>query len=824
MPPHHDLQILRLIDEGTASKTGTEFFRALVRALAGALESRFAFVSRFCDDYSNVHVIALWTGRELQEDFRYPLKGSPCEAVLGGEIVAINSGVVELFPAEREDLSRMSAEAYLAIPLRNPAGRVLGHLAAIATEAKNWQERDFGILRIFAARATAEIERQAAEQELRDANAELARRVELEHLITSLSTRFVSASVADIERLIDQAIGAFGAAMGADRGLLFRFDDECRDARLTNEWVRGGTPLVRNVVPALERSRVPAVLDYFLARHTLISSTPGDLPPGFEVLTDLLHGQPVRSRVAVPLVCSERVRGILGFHSVSADRHWPAADLRLVGLLGEIIANGIVRHETETALAAALDAAEGASRAKSEFLASMSHELRTPLNGILGYAQLLRRDPGLGPHYAASVAAIERCGEHLLTLISDVLDLAKIEAGRLDLAPTSFDLDAFLHDVADVARVRALQGGLAFSLETLSALPAAVRADERKLRQILLNLLGNAIKFTPRGTVRLRVGAEPAGATRSRLRITVEDSGIGIATDDLERIFDPFHQLPQAGRPVEGTGLGLAICRKLVELLGGRLAVESRPGEGSRFSIEIDVEVAERAAATRGGALPHIVGYAGRRRRIVVADDKPDNRAVLCHLLSSLGFEVLEAADGRQAVDLVRRERPDAVMMDLVMPVLDGFEAIRELRADASLAGLRIVALSASAFDTTRAQSIAAGCSEFLAKPVRFDEVLRVLGRELTLAWLTADAPAGGNAGAPAPAAAPEVRLPAELARELYELALAGDVRALEQRLAELRASGEAPPDTIDGLEALARSFDMRGLRALLRPLVGSAA
>jgi signal transduction histidine kinase/DNA-binding NarL/FixJ family response regulator len=826
--PQHDLEILRLIDEGTASTTGTEFFRALVRCLADALDSRYAFVSRFCDDYRNVHVIALWTGSALEEDFQYPLKGSPCEAVLGGEIVAINAGVVQMFPAEEEDLRRMSAEAYLAIPLRNPDGRVLGHLAVIATEAKNWQQRDFGILRIFAARATAEIERQAVEQELRGTNAELARRVGLEQRIGAISTRFVSVSGQAMDAAIDHAIGAFGEAIGADRAMLYQLDEHGQLATLTHEWVRDGIASLRDVAPRITRENAPGVLDHFLQRRTLNSTGTAALPPGFGPLQPLLRDSQPLSRIAVPLVCVERVRGILSFHAVATARRWPDEDLRLAGLLGEIIANAIVRDETEAALARALRDAESASRAKSEFLASMSHELRTPLNGILGYAQLLRRDPGLGPHHAASAAAIERCGDHLLTLISDVLDLAKIEAGRLELVPSAFELEPFLRDVADVARVRALQGGLAFSLEHASALPGAVLADERKLRQILLNLLGNAIKFTRKGSVRLRVAALPLDGGRHRLRFEVEDTGIGIARDDLERIFDPFQQLEQAGRHVEGTGLGLAISRRLVDLFGGRIEIKSAPGAGSTFAVEVIVAAATDATLARPGrASPGITGYGGRRRRVLVADDKDDNRAILCHLLASIGIDVLEAENGRDALELARRERPDAVMMDLVMPVMDGFEAIRELRADPALAQLRIIALSASAFDSTRAQSVAAGCDAFLTKPVRFDEALQVLGRELDLQWIygPAGAPAAVSPGpTPTPAANGHDELPLSLARELHELASAGDVRAIERRLASIRGAGAVAAGLLDELDGLVRTFDMRGLRRRLRPQAGSEA
>ena len=243
---HQDLHILRLIDEGTAAETGAAFFRELVKSLALALDSKYAFVSRFCDSNTRVHVLALWNGSELEENFDYPLAGSPCEQVLGGDIVAFNEGIQELFPAEREALKEMNAQSYLAIPLRNRSGDVLGHLAVIDAHAKNWQERDFGILRIFAARCTAEIERQLAEQEMAQANVELARRVRLEALVAETSSRFMSIDSSGIDAEINQAVRAMGQFIGSDQGVVFRFADDRNSAALTHEW---------SLLPAAPRGR-----------------------------------------------------------------------------------------------------------------------------------------------------------------------------------------------------------------------------------------------------------------------------------------------------------------------------------------------------------------------------------------------------------------------------------------------------------------------------------------------------------------------------------------------------------------------------------------
>ena len=474
------------------------------------------------------------------------------------------------------------------------------------------------------------------------------------------------------------------------------------------------------------------------------------------------------------------------------------------------------RLATEAQLADAKDAAESANRAKSAFISQMSHELRTPLNGILGYAQVLRRERSMtSAKLSDGLSVIERSGEHLLKLVNDLLDLARIESGRLDLAHDRVELRELIQHVADLTRVRAADAGLTFELQMDANSLSDVVSDERVIRQILLNLLGNALKFTePGGRLSLRAQGDSHDANRYRVHFTVADTGVGIAEDQLARIFEPFHRVVSGKRVVEGTGLGLAITKRLVAALGGQLNVASTPGVGSSFAVEFDADAAkERPPALISPA--EIESYSGARRKVLVADDDDTNRTLVGQLLESVGFEVHTVCNGFEAAQWVRGTQPDLIITDLVMPVMDGMALVCMLRAEERFRALPIVAMSASASSYTRQEALDAGCSAFLPKPLRLTNLLEEIGTQLGLKWNYREPEATRetvSAGEPAQPFA----LSPDLANELRHLALQGDILSLTALTREALAGNAAAQPFCAEIRSLAERYDIRGIRRVI--------
>jgi len=455
-----------------------------------------------------------------------------------------------------------------------------------------------------------------------------------------------------------------------------------------------------------------------------------------------------------------------GTHAGPADYHFAVKSVKVVrpaiapsqlylailGLLGPALllyaAHRYRRVQAETrerealeaqardALAQAAAAAEQASQAKSDFLANMSHELRTPLNAILGYAQLLQRAPLQDKHKNA-VRVINHSGNHLLSLITDILDLSKIEAGKMDLYDAPFDLRAAIGRVHEIVRFLAEQKALPLSVAIADNVPRAIKADEKRLQQVLLNLLGNAVKFTSSGRVALVVSVLDAATDSALLRFEVQDSGSGLSAEEIERIFRPFEQAGSVARREAGTGLGLAISRQLTRLMNSEIHVQSRVGQGSSFWFDVRVPVCELTNGENAVDVAHVTGYAGARRSVLVVDDGEDNRALLCCMLGELGFDCREAADGLEALQSAQRDRPDLILMDLKMPGMDGVEATRLIRIIEPLKDVPVIVISANVAEDMVAQCLTVGADAFLSKPVEQAELLRTVARVAGVKWVT---------------------------------------------------------------------------------------
>jgi signal transduction histidine kinase/DNA-binding NarL/FixJ family response regulator len=427
-----------------------------------------------------------------------------------------------------------------------------------------------------------------------------------------------------------------------------------------------------------------------------------------------------------------QVRGIYELESL-ADSFNQMAD-QLQGSFIELE----TRVEERTAeLKEAKLVADRANQAKSEFLANMSHELRTPLNGILGYAQILNRSKALPMKERHGVEILYQCSSHLLTLINDVLDLSKIEARKLDLAPKAIHFPSFLQGVAEICRIRADQKAINFLYDPDPQLPEGLFVDEKRLRQVLLNLLGNAIKFTDTGSVALKVTVmESAEPSLRRIKFQVEDTDVGIASDQVTKIFQAFEQVGDRQRQAEGTGLGLAISQKIVQLMNGQIQVKSQPGVGSDFWFEVELAIAidwaHQNSLTTG---KQIIGYEGQRRSILVVDDRWENRAVLVNLLEPIGFQLTEAENGQVGLEKIRQSQPDLVITDLAMPVMNGFELLKQVRGAHDLQHQKIIVSSASVAQADQQMSLDVGGDDFLAKPVEVSELFKLLATHLNLEW-----------------------------------------------------------------------------------------
>ncbi|MBK9967396.1 MAG: PAS domain-containing protein [Holophagales bacterium] len=686
-------QALLEIMQGLASTPDPkEFLRLVHEALRRVLYAENFFVLLH-DPATGLFESLYWVDQYDADPSRLDL-GRDCGAWVfrSGEAVDMTTEVFAGLEARGEaEIVGTSSPSWLGAPLKK-GGRCIGVMAVQDYEtAGRYTERDRDFLASVAAHVALAIDRQKAQDALAENEALLREAHQIAH------------------------VGVWELDPSA---WTFSFSDEgCQILGLAPRDGRFGQDEIFSIVHPDDREWVKkAVLD--------------SLSDGGAAEAD--------HRLLLP---DGRVRWVKGRWRVELGPKDEAT--RVTGTVQDLTEQLLVREAK--ALAEAKEAAESANRAKSVFLASMSHEIRTPMNSILGFSQLLLGDPGLPPRHREQIGAIIRSGGHLLDLINDVLEMSRIEAGRTHVETAETDLHALLHDLEATFRLRVREKGLSFDIERPADLPGHVLTDEKKLRQILMNLTGNAVKFTSEGSVRVLVRTEPAEGKELRLLVDVEDTGPGIPDEDLPRLFQRFEQTRVGREASTGTGLGLAISRAFARLMGGDITASNRAGEGSVFRLVLLVSAVESPAPVERVEARRVKGLPGdeARRRILVADDVDENREILRQMLERVGFEVCTASDGAEALRLFSTWQPDLVLMDLRMPGVDGLEATRTIRSHEVSGRVPIVALTASAFEEDRRQVENAGGDGFVGKPFREAELLRTVGRLLRLRYVYEGDPPG---------------------------------------------------------------------------------
>lgn len=765
--------LLEFLAQKGWTEDGGDFFRALVEHIGRMTGVDYVIVDRMTADPQVAETVALYARGSIVPNLQYHLKGTPCENVVAGQLCCYAEGIQRLFPNDTL-LVEMQAESYIGIPLWDSDGRTLGLIALIDSKPMPAPEPYAALIRLAATRAAAELDRGRT-------MAELARKNRALRMLSS-SNRALS-RIADEDALLQEICG-IAVDEGGHRMAWVSFAEQ-DEAKTWRHAARAGAgPLVVGAPTNTwsedsPTGRGPGGIAVRTGQPKVVRDILND--PAAALWREQAKRCGYRSVVALPLRSGDLTYAVLVICSIEAD----VFDAEEVEILNELASNlgvGIMALRERKRVDAerhARQAAEIANQAKSAFLAQMSHELRTPLNAIVGFTQILQRDNTLTEKHTRALKIIRESGQHLLTLINDILDLARIEAAKFELFPHDFDMRVMLQLVGDIVRVKADDKDVRFAYHGDSDLPRTVRADEKRLRQVLLNLLSNAVKFTDAGQVTLRAMRLPmagsAGAA-ARLRFEIEDQGIGMSETQVVRLFQPFEQMGEAKRREGGTGLGLAISRQLVRLMGGDIEVRSRPGEGSLFAFEIELPVSEAPARD----LPvesTPLGYLGERRKILVVGEVLQNRTLLVEELEALGFEVANATNGREALEVVARFHPHLLVVDLTTPVEHGIEAMLRLRQMPEYADLPIIAASASATADAEERSRAAGANVFVGKPIQEGMLLNDIAALLHLEWIREPAPAasGESTNDDGPVVAP----PAEEMSVLRGLAREGDMRSI---------------------------------------------
>ncbi|HTL87801.1 MAG TPA: PAS domain S-box protein [Leptolyngbya sp.] len=642
-----------------------------------------------------------------------------------------------------------------------------------------------------------EAERKAAEEALQ-------RRAEFDNLLSQISRQFIDR---EAETAIQETLELVTRHLGAERGCIFEYRNDRTDCQLLYEWCGENVAPLTLAARGSSVPQFPVLHQQILAGEALYTSNIALIPDCPE--RQLFTQQSIQSLLAVPMIYQGQVTGFMGVDTTHFQKSWSQEDIKSVKRVGELIAIGRARYKAEADLRIAKEAAEAANLAKSTFLANMSHELRTPLNAILGFAQLMERDVALSDRQRNSLAIINRSGEHLLDLINDVLEMSKIEAGRTALNVVSFDLHHLLYTLQEMFLMRAKTKQLALNFTIAPNFPQYIQTDENKLRQVLINLLSNAIKFTDKGSITLEAMLQSEATVQSdtTLQFKIQDTGQGIAPEEFDQLFRPFIQTRSGSQLREGTGLGLTISRRFVRLMGGDIQIESTVGQGSTFSFEIQVAMANPTDVTPMLNSNRVLQLAPHQEkyRILVVDDRAENREFVEQLLTMVGFATRSAINGEDAIAQWQRWQPHLILMDMRMPVMDGYEATRQIRAmESPQARSKILALTASAFEEQRTSILAAGCDDLVAKPFREAHLFEKLTEHLGVNYLYEEETTSSIESSPELTHEMLETMPPAWVAQLHQASLAVDADQILQLIQQIP---ESKPEIAIALTKLVQKF-----------------
>ena len=833
-------ETLQMIINGTASVIGDEFFPALVQTLATALSVENVMVSELVPDEHDpkLRSLALWRNGAPAENIEYVVAGTPCQITLQHALLCSYGERVQNYFPDCDVLRELQIESYVGLPLLNLEQQAIGVLCILDSKPLQIDDRTQALLTIFAARAASEVQRKWAEDEKHRAYEEMEFRVverTAELVQTNLNLEMEIQQRIAIQRQIQQAADReratafviqqmrqslnleqiFSATteelrylIRCDRTLIYRFNSDWSGQVVAESVASGWSEIIPVWLNQPEDTQFtvssPDCIvkkingSEILIRDTYLQENEGGLyrdrssyccvddiyQQNFDsCYLNLLESLQARAYLIVPIFAGNKLWGLLANYQNDQPRLWSNTELQMVAQIGDQLGVAVQQAELfvqvqnqAQELKHAKELADTANRAKSEFLANMSHELRTPLNAILGFTQLMQLDDTLTRDQQQSVSIINNSGEHLLGLINDVLEMSKIEAGRITLNETEIDLLQFLDNLESMLRLKAESKGLQLVFDCSATIPSLIKVDENKLRQILINLLGNAIKFTDQGHVYLRVRSDSSTcatdvadneqilpSSRLLLYFDIEDTGHGIDTDEVNFLFQAFQQTASGRRSQEGTGLGLRISQRFVQLMGGNITVTSEPGRGSCFSFNVLVE--EGNVTFQSPTQPHSLMYSSSSEqlallgssvievassefqslssyRILIAEDNPTNRLLLGKILSKFNFDVQCVENGEMAIACWQTWRPHLIFMDMYMPVLNGYETtqrIRYLEQNSAIDQLsapypvKIIALTASVFTEQRQRCFEIGCDDFVSKPFRQGELIQAIVTHLKL-------------------------------------------------------------------------------------------